>query len=64
MKNITHHVEGSTLVLRIDVSPATLAGATPSTSGKTKIVATTSGNQAIALPGGAVLSLGVNAYIK
>ncbi len=64
MKNITHSFEGDTLVLKIDASRAALAAATPSATGKTKIVATSSGNQAITLPNGTVLNLGVNAYIK
>ena len=55
--NIKARVDGNTLHLEIDISK-TLS---PSKSGKTVIVATTSGNQPI--PGTPVV-LGLNAYIK
>jgi|HubBroStandDraft_4_1064222.scaffolds.fasta_scaffold658828_1 hypothetical protein len=52
------------LAIVIDVSPDALTGATASASGKSKVVASTHGNKAIGLPGGKVLHLGVNAYIR
>ena len=57
-------VDGNKLCIMIDISPAALAAAQPSASGKSKVVASTHGNKAIGLPGGAVLNLGVNAYMK
>ena len=57
-------VDGNKLCIMIDISPAALAAAQPSASGKSKVVASTHGNKAIGLPGGAVINLGVNAYIK
>lgn len=64
MRNITATVKGTKLILEIDVSKESLEGATPSASGKTKIVATSGGNTPIALPGGGQVVIGVNAYIK
>lgn len=55
--NIIGKVDGDTLTLTIDLSKRL----GPSASGKTTIVATTSGNQAI--PGTPVV-LGLNAYVK
>jgi hypothetical protein len=52
------------LAIMIDISPAALQNAAASVSGKSKVVASTHGNQPIGLPGGKVLQLGVNAYIK
>ena len=57
-------VDGNKLCIVIDISSAALAAAQPSASGKSKVVASTHGNKAIGLPGGTVLNLGVNAYIK
>jgi hypothetical protein len=57
-------VDGNKLCIVIDISPAALAAAQASKSGKSKVVASTHGNKAIGLPGGAVLCLGVNAYMK
>jgi hypothetical protein len=57
-------VDGNKLCIVIDVSPEALAKAPASASGKSKVVASTHGNQAIGLPGGKVLHLGVNAYTK
>jgi len=55
--NITGTVDGDTLTLVIDMSKRL----GPSASGKTTIVATTSGNQPV--PGTPVV-LGLNAYVK
>lgn len=57
-KNIEAAVDGSILTLRIDLS----ARHGDSASGKTVIVATSGGNQAI--EGGKGVVLGLNAYIK
>ena len=57
-------VDGNKLCIVIDISPEAQKAALPSASGKTKVVASTHGTKAIGLPGGAVLHLGVNAYIK
>lgn len=60
MLNVDCKVEGDTLVCRINLKNAPL---TPSASGKTRIVASTQGNQKITggpLPG---LTVGLNAYV-
>lgn len=43
MANVRGEIKGDMLVLTIDISKATLQGAKPSSSGKTLMVATTSG---------------------
>lgn len=43
MRNVSTKVEGDKLVITIDVSKAAREGAEPSKSGKTKVLATTSG---------------------
>ena len=57
-KNIEATVTGSILTLRIDLSERH----GDSASGKTVIVATSGGNQAV--PGGGGVVLGLNAYVK
>lgn len=57
-KNIEAAVDGNILTLRIDLS----ARHGDSASGKTIIVATSGGNQAV--EGGKGVVLGLNAYIK
>ena len=65
MKTEVTKVDGKdVLCIVIDISPDALKAATASASGKSKVVASTHGNKAIGLPGGAVLHLGVNAYMK
>lgn len=59
MKNITVKRVGDNLVLTIDISKAALDAATPSASGKSKVVASTHGNTSIE-----GVTIGVNAYIK
>lgn len=56
MQNIETRVEGSKLIIEIDLSAPT----NPSKSGKTMIVASTGGNQTIDNTDGLVL--GLNAY--
>ena len=60
MQNIETKIEGDTLTIKIALKGITMA---PSKSGKTRIVASTNGNQKIpcdTLPG---LTLGLNAYV-
>lgn len=64
MRNMTVTPAADKITIVLDVSKRALAEATPSASGKTKVVATTSGNVPITLPGGQVVTLGLNAYIK
>ena len=52
------------LAIAIPVDDAILAGAPPSKSGKTKIVASTNGFTSIGLPGGKVVQLSLNATTK
>lgn len=64
MENVMTEMQGDTLVLKINASAAARQAARPSSTGKTKVVATSGGNQPIPLPDGQMLYLGLNAYIK
>ena len=55
MTNIETKLEGNILTLKIDISKA----GTPSASGKSVVIATTSGNAGVA---GTDLKLGLNLY--
>lgn len=59
MQNIVHRIVGTKLVLEIDISPAMLAAATPSKSGKTRLLATTGGAQSIPGVSGGSFSINV-----
>jgi hypothetical protein len=56
MKNVDLKVEGSTLVIRVDLSK----NFGPSKSGKTTIIASTEGNAAV--PGNESIRVGLNVY--
>jgi hypothetical protein len=56
-------LNGDKLVITIDVSKASFDAATPSTSGKTKVVASTRGFSTYMTPHGAV-ALSLNATTK
>ena len=56
-------IEGDKLVITIDVSKAAFEAATPSTSGKTKVVASTRGFSTYQTPNGMV-GLSLNATTK
>ena len=60
MQNVSIVTEGTKVLIEIDTSKPT----TPSSTGKTQVLASTRGNTAVALPDGRVLNLGVNAYFK
>jgi hypothetical protein len=54
MHNVEYTIAGDKLTITVDVSKKALAAAPPSSSGKTKLVATTGGALPIAVPGAAV----------
>ena len=56
MENVSIHVDGSTLVIEVDLSQ-TLG---PSASGKSEIIATTGGNAAV--PGSEEVKVGLNVF--
>ena len=56
MQNLTMEVKGKILTITIDLTKRLGRSA----SGKTTLIATTSGNQAV--PGNADISIGVNCY--
>lgn len=57
MRNVTVKVEGKKVIVEIDASAAGILSGT----GKSAVVATTNGNQAIAV-GNTVFKLGLNFY--
>lgn len=58
MRNVTLQVLNGKLVITCDLS----AERTPSSTGKTQIIASTEGNQAV--PGNPAIKLGLNLYTK
>ena len=62
MHNVSYDVTDSLLTIRIDVSSGMLKKAPPSTTGKTSLVATTSG--ALPIDGIPGLSLSLNLMAK
>lgn len=59
MHNVTTEIKGSKLILTMDIGAATLSSAPMSSSGKTKLAASTGGPLPIALPTGGTGSLSV-----
>ena len=65
MTNVEMSTKGDKLILTIDLSKATIAAAQPSSTGKNRIVASTSGLLPIAGPAGVIaLRLGLNVICK
>ena len=54
MHNVSHEVANGELVIRVKIDASTLAAAPPSSSGKTRLVGSTGGPLAIAVPGATV----------
>ncbi len=52
------------LVIEIDISPAAIQAAPPSSSGKTLLVGTTGGAVSVASPNGHAVSFAVNVMAK
>jgi hypothetical protein len=48
MHNVSHQITGNKLTIEVDLTPATMSAAPMSSTGKTKLVASTSG--AVSLP--------------
>lgn len=63
MHNVTTVVSGNKLVITIDISKDAIAKAPPSSTGRTKLVASTAGAMPIANTG-APLSLALNLMAK
>ena len=54
MTNVKTETKGDLLIITIDTSKATRDAAQPSASGKTKVIASTQGNQAVVTPAGLI----------
>lgn len=65
MHNVTFDTNtAGKLIITVDVSPAAIKIAPPSSSGKTKLVASTSGSVAISSPAGSPMSFSLNVMAK
>jgi hypothetical protein len=65
MHNVTHTVEGDTLVIRVKVGPDAINAAPPSTTGKTHLVASTGAAVPIDVPGcKRAVSFSANVMVK
>ena len=60
MKNVILETKGNMLVITVDMTQ----NFGPSASGKTTIIASTEGNQAVTSPTGERISIGLNVYKK
>ncbi len=64
MHNVNFQAEGSKLVITVDISPAAIKAAPPSSSGKTALVGTTGGAITVPSPTGTTLSFALNVMVK
>jgi hypothetical protein len=64
MHNVTHKVEGTTLIIKVEVGVAALNAAPPSSSGKTMLVGTTGGQVSISSPAGWAVGFALNVMAK
>jgi hypothetical protein len=64
MEAMTVKTEGDTLIITVDTSKAAIDAAPPSASGKTRLVASTHGSQAVYSPHCPGLSLSLNLTAK
>jgi hypothetical protein len=60
MRNVTTKVEGSKLIITVDLAAPTQK----SSSGKSDVLASTEGNKIVSTVDGRSLFLGLNAYLK
>lgn len=64
MHNVTHTIHEGKLLIQVDLSSTSLAGAPASASGKTKLVASTSGSIALPPVEGRPVSFSLNVMVK
>lgn len=64
MHNTQFEVTGDTLVIRIDLSAAAMAAAPASSTGKTRLLASTSGTCPVANVAGKPVSFSLNVMVK
>ena len=64
MHNVTHRMENGKLIISVDVTPAALNAAPPSSSGKTMLVGTTGGQVSISSPAGWAVGFALNVMAK
>lgn len=65
MHNVGCTIEGTTLIPRVDLGRSAIDAAPPSASGKTRLVASTSGAMSLAgAPNGKGISVSLNVMVK
>jgi len=64
MHNVTHRVESGKLIITVEVTPAALNAAPPSSSGKTMLVGSTGGQVSISSPAGWAVGFALNVMAK
>ncbi len=64
MRNVTHEIKGDKLIITVDIGKAAVGAAPPSSSGKTKLIATTGGACSIAVPGATGAAFALNVTCK
>ncbi len=64
MHNVTHAVKNAKLVIEIDISPAAIKAAPPSSTGKTLLLASTGGAVSVPSPNGHAISFALNVMCK
>ena len=60
MRNVLHEIKGDKLIITVDISQKSLKQATVSSTGKTRLIASTQGNQMV----GDGITVGLNVYTK
>lgn len=64
MHNVEYKVEGTKLILSIDISPKAVSAARPSSTGKTMLLATTNGASSLPDVAGHPASFSLNVMLK
>lgn len=64
MHNVKHSITGNELVIVVDLTPATIASAPFSSTGKTRLVASTSGTIPLPPVDGKPVSFSINVMSK
>jgi hypothetical protein len=64
MHNVTHKMQGSKLIIEVDLSKQNIDAAPPSSTGKTRLVASTGGPVELPAVNGRVIKFALNVTTK
>jgi len=64
MHNVSHEVRGDSLIITVQIGPDACAAAPPSSSGKTQLIGSTSGQVSIQAPKGWAVGFSLNVMGK